>query len=410
MRSVSILLWCSILTAADVGQLSRLSETRRFFELRRSLQQPGWNDEDTLLYRGVVVSRFGHEAEGIELLQQFLQTAPKAEMARRANEELATALDRLGRYKDASQAWERALALTPPNDHEREGNENSRLLLDSLGEIPPLTADVGEATPVKAVRNGLGSWNVPVRVNGVTGGWIFDTGANVSTLSESEAKRMGLSIRDSKAWVSGSTAKRNALRLTVADVLFGSAHIRNVVFLVLADQALYIPPIHKQITGILGLPALRALGRVEILQDGAVQIRPAQKASNGTPNLFFDGESPIVELTHGQHRVQMLLDTGANATELYPSFRDSLTPQELVKLKAKKEKVGGAGAVIQRRMLVVPQLQVQFFDAAVNLKSLSLLPEPPKGDPRYRDGVIGMDALWGGFLLDFEAMRLDVEQ
>jgi hypothetical protein len=32
----------------------------------------------------------------------------------------------------------------------------------------------------------------------------------------------------------------------------------------------------------------------------------------------------------------------------------------------------------------------------------------PKGNIRFRDGVIGMDALWSGFLLDFDAMRLQV--
>ena len=40
---------------------------------------------------------------------------------------------------------------------------------------------------------------------------------------------------------------------------------------------------------------------------------------------------------------------------------------------------------------------------------VALLAEAPKGDARYRDGVIGMDALWSGFLLDFEAMRLEVQ-
>jgi hypothetical protein len=43
------------------------------------------------------------------------------------------------------------------------------------------------------------------------------------------------------------------------------------------------------------------------------------------------------------------------------------------------------------------------------LKKLSLRSESPGGKFRYFDGVIGMDALWSGFLLDFQAMRLDVQ-
>jgi hypothetical protein len=51
-------------------------------------------------------------------------------------------------------------------------------------------------------------------------------------------------------------------------VQLGAAHIHNVVFLVLADQALNIAPLHYQITGIPGIPVLRALSRVEISNAG----------------------------------------------------------------------------------------------------------------------------------------------
>jgi len=51
-----------------------------------------------------------------------------------------------------------------------------------------------------------------------------------------------------------------------SDVHSGAAHTRSVVFLVLADQALNIGP--HQITGILGLPVLRASRCVEISKTG----------------------------------------------------------------------------------------------------------------------------------------------
>jgi predicted aspartyl protease len=323
---------------------------------------------------------------------------------------MAAAFARLGRYKDAAQAWVEALLLTPANDPEREGNDNSRELMAELSEVAPETADFGGDVPIKANRNRLGSWNVPVRVNGVDGQWIFDTGANISTLTETEAKRMGLRVRDTKAYVNGSTEKRNALQLAVAsDVQLGAAHIHNVVFLVLADQALHIAPLHYQITGILGLPVLRALRRVEISNAGMLRILPRETIPQGTPNLFFDEASPIVEVDHGQHRLQMFLDTGANATVLYPSFLDALGRDEHSRLRTKREKLAGAGGVIQRKTEVVPALGIEVLGQLIGLKNLSLLPEAPPGSARYRDGVIGMDALWSGFRLDFDAMRLEIE-
>jgi hypothetical protein len=249
-----------------------------------------------------------------------------------------------------------------------------------------------------------------VQLNGVNGQWIFDTGADISTVTETEAKRMGLSIRETTAHVNGSTEKRNTLKLAVAsDLRLGAAHIHNVVFLVLADRALYIAPLHYQITGILGIPALRALNRVEISNAGIFRVNPHQTLPQGAANLFFDDASPIVEVDHDQHHLQMFLDTGANDTVLYPSFKEALERQEKLRLRTKREKVAGAGGVIQRKTEVVPLLRIEVLGKAIDLKKLSLLSTAPIGNGRYRDGVIGMDALRGGFRLDFDAMRLEVE-
>jgi predicted aspartyl protease len=405
-----VVLWCSILTAGDVGQLQKLADGNRGFELRRALQQPGWNSAETLFYRAVVASRFGREAAGIELLQEVLRTNPSRSVARKTHEEIAFAFQRIGSYRQAAQEWDQALLLTPNDDSERAENDNTRILMASLSDVAATTVELGEGVPIKAAHNRIGSLDVPVQVNGVHGQWVFDTGANFSTLIESEAKRMGLSVFETKAYVAGATEKKNNLRLAVArDMQFGTAHVHNVVFLVLADEALNIGPLHHQIIGILGLPVLRALGRVEISKKGLVRIHPHEAVSGGTPNLFFDQASPIVEINHGQHRLQMFLDTGANASVLYPSFRDVLTREETQKLKTKREKAAGAGGMIQRNTELVPALLIQVFETSVNLRKLSLLPEMPAGSNRYRDGVIGMDALWSGFLLDFDAMRLEVE-
>lgn len=410
MHRLSLLLWCTSLFAGDVGLLQQLTDKNRMFELRRDLQEPGWNESETLFYRGIVACRFGHETEGVKILRSFLAAKPEARQARKAHEEIADALGRLGLYKEAAQAWTEALQLTPAGDPEREENENTQALMVSLRDAPPETIEFGADAPTSATRNKLGAWNVPVEVNSFTGQWIFDTGAGMSTVSESEAKRMGLTVRESKAWVGGSTDKRNSLRLAVApDLRFGGAHVHNVVFLVLSDQSLYLAPVHYQITGILGLPVIRALGRVGIAKSGLVRIHPGEASQGGAPNLFFDGDSAIVEVDHGGRRVQMHLDSGANDTSLYPSFRDVLSREETARTKFQREKMAGVGGAIQVKAEIIPTLRFEIFGAPVDLKKVDIRPEQPKGQNRFRDGVVGMDALWGGFLLDFDAMRLVIQ-
>jgi predicted aspartyl protease len=409
MRKALSLFCCAMaFAAAESGQLRQLTDKFRFFELRRALEQQSTEDPEVLFYRGQVACRFGHESEGIDLLRKAVAGNLDSGLTRKAHEQIAEACERAGRYSDAAQAWAAALALTPKKDPDRDGNENTRSLMASLNSTPPTTVEFADEGPVQAKPNKLGSLDVPLNVSGMEALWIFDTGANISTLCESEARRLGLTVRDSKAFVSGSTGKRNPLRLAIAPVIqFGSARVHDVVFLVLSDSSLKIGPLNYQITGILGLPVLRAIGRLEVTKSGLVRERPPATPSAGAPNLYFDGSSPIVEVDHNGHHLQMLLDTGANTSALYPSVREALTPGERSGLRRKLERTAGAGGAVSLRTSVIPLFGLDILAHTVEIKDVSLLHETPSGNRRFRDGVIGMDALTGGFVLDFDAMRLE---
>jgi hypothetical protein len=80
MRKAPLLVWCSSLAAADLGQLL---EGHRFFELRRELSQ---------------------------------LAAESQAVARRSHEEMAWAFERMGQYKKASEQWAEALGLTSKDD------------------------------------------------------------------------------------------------------------------------------------------------------------------------------------------------------------------------------------------------------------------------------------------------------
>lgn len=404
VRLVTGLLLLGQVQAADVARLKELADTQRFFLLRDELQQPVWRKDETILYRGIVECRFGQESKGIDDLTHFLASHPPSDLRRNAYEELADALGREGRYGEAARNLTEALGLSPAD--ERADKANKKDLYTAIAEIHPEAVEFGRDVPVRATFNELGSWNVPVEVNGRQAQWIFDSGANWSTLSAGEAERLGIETRDSDAYVRGSTGKKNALRLAIVrDLQLGRAHLKNVIFLVLSDDSLFVGPLKYQIHGILGLPALRALGTVGIAANGDLRIEPGRKA-RGTPNLFFDGMAPIVDVRHDDSRMQMFLDTGANASSLYRSFRSALTMSEIAGLTAGNEKTGGAGEILVRRTEFIPSLRLFVFGRPVDLANVSLSATAPEGDARYRDGVLGTDALRSGFTLDFHAMQL----
>jgi predicted aspartyl protease len=237
---------------------------------------------------------------------------------------------------------------------------------------------------------------------------MFDTGANLSMVTVSEAAALGLALRETNAVVHGSTGARNPLRLAIAPELrVGPARLTNVVLLVLADDALDVGPTKYEIRGILGMPVLHALGAFAITADGELRVGAVSDRVGGA-NISYDGWSPIVEVTHEGHTLRMLLDTGANVTTLFPTARAALAPAEIAALGRKREQSGGAGALISRDVDVVSRLRLEIAGMPIDVQQISLLREPTAGDDGTRDGVIGMDALRGGFTADFRAMRVRV--
>lgn len=357
----------------------------------------------------VVDVRFGKEVSGIAKLRALLvQSKISQKLRRRAQSELASALEREGDFRGAAIAWEDALKLVSPRDPERRSLENNRALDKSLGAFGAQAIEVPTETfQVQATKNPFGTWNVPVEVNGVQANWIFDTGANISVITESEAARMGVEVRESNATVRGSTGADSRMRVAVArDLQFGRARLRNVVLLVVEDAALRSIEFDTQIQGYLGLPVIRALECLAVSSQGLISIGKSECDEASRPNLAFDGLSLYVEAQAAGGALQLLFDTGANETEVYPSARKSLGS---VKLRSKREMVEGVGGQAERRVRVVPRLALGFAGTRVEVMDVSMTDRQPAGNKGNRDGAVGTDALPAGFRLDFNTMQFRVE-
>jgi predicted aspartyl protease len=119
----------------------------------------------------------------------------------------------------------------------------------------------GRHTTVQLENGGL-----PFSINGVHATYRFDTGAELSVLTESEAKRFGLRAHPASVQVGDVTGTQVNTRIAVADELsIGSIRIRRVAFLVLPDNQ---PPFNDQSPGsrgLIGIPVLLgARPRIEV--------------------------------------------------------------------------------------------------------------------------------------------------
>ena len=115
---------------------------------------------------------------------------------------------------------------------------------------------------------------------------MFDTGANISTISLITARRLGLMLSQGRANTeSGATGNKVPLHTAIIPELrFGSSVVRNAVALVLVMENKELDvdlgkSSHYTIQGILGYPVLSALGSFTFFE-GRVDVAPPSASSS----------------------------------------------------------------------------------------------------------------------------------
>src|SRR6185437_17147547 len=199
-------------------------------------------------------------------------------------DDAATALAQLDREHGAAMA-----------SADREDVEEELALRRALRHAAPQHVSIAAPFTVALRPDALGLREVTVRVGSDSSGWMFDTGANLSTITEGMARRLGLHVIATAAKTKGITGVGVPTRVTVIpEMRVGGATIRNAIAIVLPDSSLDIPQAHFQITAILGYPVLEALGRLAIGTDSLGVDPGIGETLSDSSNLFLDDLSPLV--------------------------------------------------------------------------------------------------------------------
>src|SRR5579872_3918739 len=175
-------IFCSLLVAPfcsgaqnDDTSLKALYDSHQWFELRDSVARGG----ASLFYQGAVACAFNDLHRCEKKLGAVIKARPNSDDAFQAHDVLANAYLRQGKYRKTLAQIDALLAIRP-ND---SGALGDRPLLAALGEFPD--QEVARRRPATLkLLDGL-----PISIHAVQATYWFDTGAELSVLSESEAKR-----------------------------------------------------------------------------------------------------------------------------------------------------------------------------------------------------------------------------
>ncbi|QAY76373.1 aspartyl protease family protein [Sphingosinicella sp. BN140058] len=309
-------------------------------------------------------------------------------------------------YAEAVRQADAFLALSPDRPAKQiENMRQTRVVAAILAQAPAQRVDsIAAGRPANGARDKVGLLRVAMAAGGAQAQAVVDTGANVSVVNASTAKALGLRMLDGEAAVGNSIGADVPVRIAIADSLhFAGATLRNVPFAVLDDKALDFPmvPGGYRIEAIVGLPVLRALGRVTFGPGDALTIAAAPSGPAPAPNLLLIGNDLYAQVAIAGRVHPLFLDTGAASTALYKRFaaeRPDLRPTDSGKSQGK----GGVGGSTTVRVASLGPVPIAIGTATREMKSIDVeLADDANEEERY--GVLGNDVLraFDGVTLDF---------
>jgi predicted aspartyl protease len=395
-----ILLVFSLPGFAQVKQLNELLYTKQYTQLESTLASSKVSTNNKILYQAFLANAFNQPAASNRFLKKIFANKIAA-----SDKKLQFYLHRiaydnyvkLNNYRSAYAASEILVnhysAYFSASELEDQ-KEESRIW--GFLVSAPAQQVVKQASSVLPVKKDLaGLWNIPVQQQDSTYQFIFDTGANISTITTTYAQKLHLDIiKNAEVNIEGAMNGVNTkVKLGLAKQLHvGNVIVSNALFLIFPDSALSFAGGAYKINGIIGLPIIKALEKIVISKD-TMQIPLLADKTPVKHNLALDLLQPVIYMDYKSKTLPFTFDSGAQVS----LFSDNFYKQFKTDLDAtgKKDslKMGGAGGSRKMKILKVPRLSftvdgkpVEFNNAQVNLDHTQV-------NDQYYHGNVGQDMI-----------------
>ncbi len=385
-----------------------------FFRLRDEMEkQDGQlSTAERLYYSSIVYNAFNKNDLATRKADSFLQyytTGWSDKQILRIEEMLMDSYAKAGKYKNAAAIS--AIVLEKYAPELRAGLENTRKIWLSLAKAPAQTLNYMGPVSMPVSRNDIQLYEIPVKIGThKEEKFIFDTGANISTISQSYADKLGLKPVDVLFDVSTAQGKKVKSGLALADSLWiGNALFKNVVFIVMPDDKLNFPSLNIYLNGIIGFPVISAFGEIQISRDGILTV-PQQPDNTHIQNLAFNGLTPLVQAKAGTDTLVFQFDTGAVNTHLFSNYYTKYNALIKKNSNHERKKLMSAGGARGMKMYTMPDLRLQIGNDIAHLNNVNIYTRPVHGAGEgIAMGNIGQDVIrqFSTMVLNFDRMYVD---
>jgi hypothetical protein len=395
--------------------LDNLFRNRQFFDLHDELAKYAGDKSTALLfYQGAVANKFNRMQLSVDLLEEYIKTAqPKGEKLVDCYELLGDNYAKSFQYRRAAEMFALALECFG-NELGEDKKQNIRYLYDlwsAARRVPPQKTSFDADTHLRATRGKVPLLHIPIEINGQMIEFVFDCGADVSSISASNAAILGLQIIEAKISVAGASC-RSFAKLAVAPLIkAGHVIFRNVVLLVLEDRDFYIEKHDYQINGVFGYLAIAACRQITINRKDEIFIPARAVRRTAEQNLLIDEMKPILKLAVKNRRMTFFFDSGALKTKFFPKCLESREIEIKKPGKPQSGSLSGAGGSRDYPAYVAAELSFPAFGKILRFKKPVIFTVPALYQSEYHYGNIGQDwiAQFEKTTFDFTAMSIIFE-
>jgi hypothetical protein len=417
-RIVILLLFFQWHTSFGQSSLQDLYRDKNYFQLRKTFraQYKNMKPADRLFYQAVLDNTFNRPEKSEQAIAQFRDRFPQllTDSLRKTllNLEADNAI-KTYQYQKAANAYRTIIGQYKTDSSERADLENSFALWDAIAKVPPQEVIQKENAILTWRKDQIGLLLLQVNSGKDSSELVFDTGANISVITETTAKKLHMQVYAVRLDLgAGTTGQTIQSSLAVADSLWlGPILLRHVVFLLLPDDMLYFKQANYHQQGIIGEPLMAQLKQLIFYGNGRLEI-PLNPVSSPYSNLALDGAMPIVEYEVKGQRLPFRFDCGASTSVLYAPFYHRF--KDLVKANGKpyQLRTGGVGGTINTTdAFQLSNLAIGVSNRTFTIPKINVRTTPVGEEPDLFYGNMGLD-MFGHFqqlTIDFTAMSLEVK-
>lgn len=395
------------------------------------------------LYRGVLANRRNRLKTSIQLLEPLVaQVTASGDIAHEKllREALAEDYLRSGDWSKANAAYAalEARLSTHLSADEQDSIELPVKLLPLAKDNPPETVDPCDPFTMQASEDPLGLLDIPVFVDADSKSWMLDPTAPFNLIDRTTALEVGLKISEQAVTIRTLTGRPIQMHMAIIPrfTIGGQLTLHNMTVFVYNDADYAFPQSGYRVEGVLGYPALAALGSVTVTDEDMVKVHPAKQIgpaekgdllTAGAP-FFLDGDQIIVALglsaqttaagpaaaaepaSGNEDEDRMFaVDAGGQQTYLTSRYYDE-HQAEFNGRQLSTFTYPGLGSGPQPAY-VAETVPLTVGRTAVDLHYLRVLTRP-LGSAALDDvyGVLGIDALdqLGSYTFDYRTMRFSV--